>query len=98
VRALAGFLTDQGLPLDPEEITTRHLRAFQAHLLLPTDQGGGGKRTSTVCTRHDALKLFLEDEDDVAHGACLREPRSTRPRPTFEGQTRGGGDQRRQAK
>jgi site-specific recombinase XerD len=37
VRALDGFLTDQGLPLDPEEITTRHLRAFQAHLLLPED-------------------------------------------------------------
>ena len=68
VRALAGFLTDQGLPLDPEEITTRHLRAFQAHLLLPEDQGGAGKRTSTVCTRHDALKLFfafLEEEDDL---------------------------------
>ncbi len=55
VRALAAFLTDQDLPLDPEQITTRHLRAFQAHLLLPEDQGGGGKRTSTVCTRHDAL-------------------------------------------
>jgi site-specific recombinase XerD len=68
VRALAGFLTDQGLPLDPEQITTRHLRAFQAHLLLPQDQGGAGKRTSTVCTRHDALKLFfsfLEEEDDL---------------------------------
>jgi site-specific recombinase XerD len=68
VRALAGFLTNQGLPLDPDEITTRHLRAFQAHLLLPEDQGGAGKRTSTVCTRHDALKLFfafLEEEDDL---------------------------------
>jgi hypothetical protein len=39
VRALAGFLTDQGLPLDPERITTSQLRAFQAHLLLPVDQG-----------------------------------------------------------
>ncbi|HEX6255882.1 MAG TPA: phage integrase N-terminal SAM-like domain-containing protein, partial [Euzebyales bacterium] len=47
VRALAEFLGHQGLPLDPEEITTRHLRAFQAHLLLPEDQGGAGKRTST---------------------------------------------------
>ena len=68
VRALAGFLTDQGLPLDPERITTSQLRAFQAHLLLPVDQGGAGKRTSTVCTRHDSLKLFfafLEDEDDL---------------------------------
>lgn len=68
VRALAGFLTDQGLPLDPEQITTSQLRAFQAHLLLPTDQGGAGKRTSTVCTRHDSLKLFfafLEDEDEI---------------------------------
>ena len=68
VRALAGFLTDQGLPLDPERITTSQLRALQAHLLLPKDQGGAGKRTSTVCTRHDALKLFfafLEEEDDL---------------------------------
>ena len=68
VRALAGFLTDQGLPLDPERITTSQLRAFQAYLLLPADQGGAGKRTSTVCTRHDSLKLFfafLEEEDDL---------------------------------
>ena len=68
VRALAGFLTDQGLSLDPERITTSQLRAFQAYLLLPEDQGGAGKRTSTVCTRHDSLKLFfafLEEEDDL---------------------------------
>jgi site-specific recombinase XerD len=35
VRALAAWLTDQGLPLDPERITTSQLREFQAYLLLP---------------------------------------------------------------
>jgi site-specific recombinase XerD len=68
VRALAAWLGDEGLPLDPERITTSQLRAFQAQLLLPEDQGGAGKRTSTVCARHDALKLFfafLEEEDDL---------------------------------
>lgn len=42
-------------------------REFQAHPLLPEDQGDAGKRTSTVRTHHDALKLFfalLEEEDD----------------------------------
>jgi site-specific recombinase XerD len=87
VRALAGFLTDQGLPLDPEEITTRHLRAFQAHLLLPEDQGGAGKRTSTVCTRHDALKLFfafLEEEEDDLPNPMRRVQRPTEEEVTIQ--------------
>ena len=50
VRALAEWLTEQGLPLDPEDITTSQLRAFQAHLLLPQEQGRAGKRIGTVCT------------------------------------------------
>jgi hypothetical protein len=35
VRALGAWLADHGLPLDPEEITTDHLRSFQAYLLAP---------------------------------------------------------------
>lgn len=41
---------------------------FQGYLLTPADDGGAGFRTGTVCTRHDALKLFfrfLEEEDDL---------------------------------
>lgn len=36
--------------------------------MTPADDGGAGLRTGTVCTRHDALKLFfrfLEEEDDL---------------------------------
>ena len=58
VRALAAWLSDEGLPLDPERITTSQLREFQAHPLLPKDRVGAGKRTSTVCTRQDGLKLL----------------------------------------
>jgi site-specific recombinase XerD len=68
VRTLGAWLADRGLPLDPEDITTDHLRSFQAYLLAPKDEGGAGARTSAVCTRHDALKLFFrffEDEDDL---------------------------------
>jgi len=84
VVALARWLTDQGLSLEPEQTTTSQLRAFQAHLLLPEDQGGAGKRTSTVCTRHDALKLvftFLEDEDDLPNPMrrVKRPPRKKSP-------------------
>ncbi len=68
VRALGHWLTKRGHSTDPEDITTAQLRAFQSHLLASRDAGGAGMRTSSVCTRHDALKLFfafLEDEDDL---------------------------------
>ena len=48
VRALAAWLTEEGLPLDPEAITTNQLRAFQAHLLLSEDQGGAAKLDTRV--------------------------------------------------
>jgi hypothetical protein len=73
VRALAGFLTDQGLSLDPERITTSQLRAFQAHLLLPVDQGSAGKRTSTSHGSTLVLHHVPCDSDSLTVRGRLRD-------------------------
>jgi len=97
VRALGAWLTEQGLSLDPEDITTVQLRSFQACLLTPEDQGDAGAKTSTVCTRDDALQLFfkfLEEEDDLPD-PMRRVRRPTEEEPVIHA-TRvfRGGDQR----
>jgi site-specific recombinase XerD len=68
VRVLGRWLADRGHSLDPEDVTTAQLREFQAHLLTPAEDGGAGMKNGTVCTRHDALKLFfgfLEAEEEL---------------------------------
>jgi integrase/recombinase XerD len=90
VRALGAWLTDQGLSLDPEDITTAQLRSFQTYLLAPPEQGGDGAKTSTVCTRHDALKLLFkfpeeeEEEEDDLPDPMRRVRRPTEEEPVIQ--------------
>jgi hypothetical protein len=44
VRALAGFLTDQGLPLDPEQITATCAPSRHTCCCRPTKVGPGSAR------------------------------------------------------